>query len=286
MPALRCGLDHRRAVSSPFLRRRSGTPSALLATLSSLEPATAMSNGGFAPLPDVYSFPDEERQISSFWKTENIFAKSLTARDGCERFVFYEGPPTANGKPHPGHVLDARRSRTCFRATRRCAASAFRARRGGTRTDLPVEIEVEKELEISGKEDIEKPTASKNFTRRCIESVFRYTREWEELTERIGFWVDLGRRVRHLSQELRRERVVVPEARSSSGGCSIRTARSCGGGRRAERHCRRPKSASAISEGRRPERLHPIPLGGGIRASATWRGRRHPGRCPATSRSP
>ncbi|MCH2373857.1 MAG: isoleucine--tRNA ligase, partial [Planctomycetes bacterium] len=143
----------------------------------------------FAPVPADLSFPDTEREVSTFWKEKDIFAKSLEARAGCQPFVFYEGPPTANGKPHPGHVL-TRVVKDLFPRYKTMRGFRVPRKAGWDTHGLPVEIEVEKELGISGKAEIEE-YGVEDFTRRCIDSVFRYTREWEELTERIGFWVDL-----------------------------------------------------------------------------------------------
>ncbi len=143
----------------------------------------------FQPLPEHYSFPEAEVEICRFWRERDIFHKSLEQRQASPTFVFYEGPPTANGKPHPGHVL-TRVMKDVFPRYKTMRGFRVPRKAGWDTHGLPVEIEVEKELGISGKEDIEKYGVEK-FTRRCIESVFRYTREWEELTERIGFWVDV-----------------------------------------------------------------------------------------------
>ncbi|MFP2925907.1 isoleucine--tRNA ligase [Pyxidicoccus sp. 3LG] len=134
-------------------------------------------------------FPGEERRILAFWKEHRIFERSLEAREGAPTFVFYEGPPTANGLPHNGHVL-TRVIKDLF--PRYKTMQGFQVpRKGGWDTHgLPVEVEVEKELRIHGKAEIER-YGVEPFTERCIESVFRYTTEWERLTERIGFWVDL-----------------------------------------------------------------------------------------------
>jgi isoleucyl-tRNA synthetase len=146
--------------------------------------------GVFEPLPRRYDFPAAERETLRLWKEERIFAQSLAARAGRPVFVFYEGPPTANGKPHPGHVL-TRVVKDVFPRYKTMKGFRVPRKAGWDTHGLPVEIEVEKELKISGKEEIEK-YGIEAFVRRSIESVFRYTREWEELTERIGFWVDLS----------------------------------------------------------------------------------------------
>ena len=142
----------------------------------------------FHPIPERYDFLEAERRTLAFWKEGEIFRKSLAAREGRPLFVFYEGPPTANGKPHPGHVL-GRVIKDLFPRYKTMRGFLVPRKAGWDTHGLPVEIEVEKELGISGKEGIEKYGIEK-FTHRCIESVFKYTREWEELTDRIGFWLD------------------------------------------------------------------------------------------------
>ncbi len=143
----------------------------------------------FESLPAQVSSSEVEREVARFWRQERIFEESLAQRDGAETFVFYEGPPTANGKPHPGHVL-TRVVKDLFPRYKTMQGYRVPRKAGWDTHGLPVEIEVEKELGISGKEEIEE-YGVEEFTRRCIDSVFRYTQEWEELTERIGFWVDL-----------------------------------------------------------------------------------------------
>src|SRR6202034_1050338 len=118
-----------------------------------------------------------------------IFEKSLAANAGAETFVFYEGPPTANGLPHNGHVL-TRVIKDVFPRYKTMRGYAVPRKAGWDTHGLPVEVEVEKELRIHGKAAIEQ-YGVEPFIRKCIESVFRYTREWEDLTERVAFWVDL-----------------------------------------------------------------------------------------------
>ncbi len=135
------------------------------------------------------NIPDFEEKILRFWKEKDIFNKSMDSRKDDEPFVFYEGPPTANGKPHPGHVLTRVMKDLIPRYKTMCGYHV--ARKGGWDTHgLPVELEVEKTLGISGKEDIEK-FGVEQFIEKCKESVFTYEREWELMTERVGFWIDL-----------------------------------------------------------------------------------------------
>ncbi|MBN2196373.1 MAG: class I tRNA ligase family protein [Polyangiaceae bacterium] len=144
----------------------------------------------FQPVPVDLDFPRYERAILELWRERRILERSLEHRgEEAEPFVFYEGPPTANGLPHNGHVL----TRVVKDLFPRYQAMRGRRvlRKGGWDTHgLPVEVEVEKELRIHGKAAIEE-YGVRPFVARCIESVFRYTAEWERLTERIGFWVSL-----------------------------------------------------------------------------------------------
>jgi isoleucyl-tRNA synthetase len=144
----------------------------------------------FETVPSELDFPRYEQRVLQLWKERKIFEKSLErASADAEHFVFYEGPPTANGIPHNGHVL-TRVMKDLF--PRYHAMLGRRVlRKGGWDTHgLPVEVEVEKELRIHGKAAIDE-YGLEPFVARCIESVFRYTTEWERLTERIGFWVSL-----------------------------------------------------------------------------------------------
>ncbi|NLX95167.1 MAG: isoleucine--tRNA ligase [Rhodopirellula sp.] len=135
------------------------------------------------------AFPALEENIVRFWQERKIYEKSLAARAGAESFVFYEGPPTANGLPHPGHCL-TRAIKDLFPRYR--TMRGYRCdRKGGWDTHgLPVEVEVSKELGIHSKEEIE-AYGVEPFIHRCVESVFRYTKQWEQLTERLGFWIHL-----------------------------------------------------------------------------------------------
>ena len=143
----------------------------------------------FQPVSQKSDFPALERDVLAFWKKEQIFEKSMAQRKGKPRFVFYEGPPTANGTPHNGHVL-TRVIKDLFPRYKTMRGYEVPRKAGWDTHGLPVEVEVEKELGIHGKADIE-AYGVEAFTRKCIESVFRYTDVWQQLTERIGFWVDL-----------------------------------------------------------------------------------------------
>ena len=150
-----------------------------------------MSTRAFDPAPSPFSFSNAEKEITRFWKEHQVYHKSLEQRAASPRFVFYEGPPTANGMPHPGHCL-TRTIKDIFPRYKTMTGHFCERKAGWDTHGLPVEIEVCKELGIldGGKEAIE-DYGIQAFNRKCIESVFRYTREWEEMTDRIGFWVDL-----------------------------------------------------------------------------------------------
>ena len=145
----------------------------------------------FSTPSDEINFPRDEARILKFWKENRIFEQTLEARrnDSKGTFVFYEGPPTANGVPHNGHVL-TRVMKDLFPRFQTMRGKYVPRKAGWDTHGLPVEVEVEKDLHIHGKAAIE-AYGVEPFTAKCIESVFRYTREWEELTEKIGFWVDL-----------------------------------------------------------------------------------------------
>jgi isoleucyl-tRNA synthetase len=143
----------------------------------------------FARVPPELDFPKEEREVLRFWQDRGIFEKTLTKPSPRGRFVFYEGPPTANGLPHNGHVL-TRVIKDVFPRYKTMRGWAVPRKAGWDTHGLPVEVEVEKELHLHGKAAIE-AYGVEPFVRKCIESVFRYTEEWEELTTRVGFWVDL-----------------------------------------------------------------------------------------------
>lgn len=130
-----------------------------------------------------------EERVLKQWKDEDTFRKSIDNRAGKPNFVFYEGPPTANGKPHIGHVLG--RVIKDFVSRHKTMAGYRVIRKAGWDTHgLPVELGVEKQLGISGKQEIEN-YGVEPFIKKCKESVFEYERQWRELTEAIAYWTDL-----------------------------------------------------------------------------------------------
>ncbi|MCH2115048.1 MAG: isoleucine--tRNA ligase [Pirellulales bacterium] len=134
-------------------------------------------------------FSSRELAVGAFWKERGIYEKTLDARAGAPNFVFYEGPPTANGMPHPGHCL-TRAIKDLFPRYRTMRGYRCERKAGWDTHGLPVEVEVCKELGIHSKEEIE-AYGVEPFIRKCQQSVWRYMQEWERLTERIGFWVDI-----------------------------------------------------------------------------------------------
>jgi len=145
-------------------------------------------NTGFQEIKSL-NLPELEVELLALWEKENTFVESIRNRDGCSTFSFYEGPPTANGRPGIHHVL-GRTIKDLF--CRYKTLKGFRVeRKGGWDTHgLPVEIEVEKELGLDGRAQIEE-YGIEAFNRTCRESVFRYKKDWDELTKRIAYWVDL-----------------------------------------------------------------------------------------------
>jgi isoleucyl-tRNA synthetase len=135
-------------------------------------------------------FPKQEEAILKFWKDNDIYKKSLLLRQGSKPFVFFEGPPTANGLPHPGHCL-TRAIKDLFPRYRTMRGYWCNRKAGWDTHGLPVEVEVCKELGIHSKDEIEN-YGVEPFIAKCQQSVWRYMQEWERVTERLGFWIDLS----------------------------------------------------------------------------------------------
>src|SRR5262245_3097754 len=142
----------------------------------------------FARVAPVVDFPAAEARIRGFWREHAIFEKSLALRAGAPRFVFYEGPPTANGMPHNGHAL-TRVMKDVIPRYKAMRGFDVPRRAGWDTHGLAVEIEVEKELRISGRAAIV-GYGVEPVGRRGLESVFRYTEEWKSFTEKLAFWLD------------------------------------------------------------------------------------------------
>ena len=142
----------------------------------------------YQPVDPAQSFPELEQRVLERWRERDVFRESMRRREGSPPFVFYEGPPTANGRPGVHHVL-SRVFKDVFPRFKTMRGH-FVPRKGGWDCHgLPVELEVEKELGFQSKADIERYGVAE-FNAKCRESVLRYIDEWNALTERIGFWVD------------------------------------------------------------------------------------------------
>ncbi|HXN78379.1 MAG TPA: class I tRNA ligase family protein, partial [Candidatus Dormibacteraeota bacterium] len=143
----------------------------------------------FEKVDQKVSFPELEKQLMARWKEEGTFQKSLEARAGKPRFVFYEGPPTANGKPATHHIL-ARAFKDLFPRYKTMKGFFVERKAGWDTHGLPVEIEIEKKLKISGKFEIENEIGIERFNELCRASVYEYVTDWVGFSERMGFWLD------------------------------------------------------------------------------------------------
>jgi len=143
----------------------------------------------FAPVDPKQSFPDLEQGALERWREQDLFARSLAERADAPIWSFYEGPPTANGRPGSHHVL-ARVFKDIYPRYRTMCGYRVPRKAGWDCHGLPVELEVEKQLGISSKDEIE-TFGIAEFNQRCRDSVFEYVEEWNRLTERIGYWIDL-----------------------------------------------------------------------------------------------
>ncbi|MFA5341531.1 MAG: isoleucine--tRNA ligase, partial [Clostridia bacterium] len=134
-------------------------------------------------------FVSREKETLEFWKKNKVFKKSIENRQGCEHFTFYDGPPTANGKPHIGHIL-TRVIKDIIPRYKTMKGYKVLRKAGWDTHGLPVELEVEKLLGMDGKEDIEK-YGVEPFIKKCKESVWKYKNDWEKMSDRVGFWADM-----------------------------------------------------------------------------------------------
>ncbi len=147
-----------------------------------------MSAHGWTPVASESDWGEMEARVLERWRAGDVFARSLEQRAGGRSYVFYEGPPTANGRPGSHHVL-ARVFKDVYPRFHTMRGAYVERRGGWDCHGLPVELEVERQLGISGKPEIE-AYGIERFNALCRESVLRYVAEWEQLTERIGFWLD------------------------------------------------------------------------------------------------
>ena len=135
------------------------------------------------------NFVEREKKIGAFWRENNIFEKSIENRAQCECYTFYDGPPTANGKPHIGHVL-TRVIKDMIPRYRTMKGYKVIRKAGWDTHGLPVELEVEKLLGLDGKEQIEQ-YGLEPFITKCKESVWKYKGMWEDFSQTVGFWADM-----------------------------------------------------------------------------------------------
>ena len=135
------------------------------------------------------NFAKREEEIISFWRDQEVFHKMMKLREGAPAWTFYDGPPTANGKPHIGHVL-TRSIKDVIPRYRTMKGFDVLRKAGWDTHGLPVELEVEKQLGLDGKPQIEK-YGIEPFIKECKKSVWKYKTEWEEMSERVGFWADV-----------------------------------------------------------------------------------------------
>ena len=135
------------------------------------------------------NFVDREKETVKFWKENEIFEKSIEERKDDPTYTFYDGPPTANGKPHIGHVL-TRVIKDMIPRYQTMKGHKIIRKAGWDTHGLPVELGVEKKLGIT-KEAIGKTISVADYNKECRADVMKYTREWEDLTQKMGYWVDM-----------------------------------------------------------------------------------------------
>src|ERR1700680_1556692 len=165
-------------------------------------PVTALPPHPLIPRPQGDSrqdLPALEREVLDRGRERDVFAESLRAREGAERWIFYEGPPTANGPPGSHHVL-SRVFKDLYPRFQTMRGYRVERKGGWDCHGLPVEIAVEEKLGISSKAEIEERIGIEQFNAECRASVFAYVEEWNRLTERIGFWLDLDDAYRTLDE--------------------------------------------------------------------------------------
>lgn len=134
-------------------------------------------------------FQEREKEVIDFWSRENIFEKSIAKNKGRKAFTFFDGPPTANGKPHMGHIL-TRVIKDIIPRYKTMKGYYVPRKAGWDTHGLPVELEVERMLGIDSKQDIEKYGVVE-FIKKCKESVWKYKGDWEKMSERVGYWADM-----------------------------------------------------------------------------------------------
>ena len=143
----------------------------------------------YKKVPTTLDFVSREKEVLKFWKENKVFEKSTIHRKGATTYTFFDGPPTANGKPHIGHIL-TRCIKDIIPRYKTMKGFDVLRKAGWDTHGLPVELEVEKQLGLDGKEQIE-AYGVEPFIKKCKESVWKYKGEWEEMSDRVGFWADM-----------------------------------------------------------------------------------------------
>ena len=139
------------------------------------------------------NFVEREKEVIKFWKDNKIFEESVDKNEGGGEFSFYDGPPTANGKPHIGHIL-TRVMKDIIPRYKTMKGKHVLRKAGWDTHGLPVELEVEKSLGLDGKGQIE-GYGIEPFIKQCKQSVWKYKSEWEKMSDRVGYWVDMDNQI-------------------------------------------------------------------------------------------
>jgi len=143
----------------------------------------------YQKVPTNMSFVAREKEVLQFWQDNGIFKRSIAMREDGPEFTFFDGPPTANGKPHIGHIL-TRVIKDIIPRYKTMKGYHVLRKAGWDTHGLPVELEVEKALGIDGKPQIE-AYGIEPFIDQCKHSVWKYKKEWETMSDRVGFWADM-----------------------------------------------------------------------------------------------
>jgi len=203
--------------------------------------------GQFPEVDPNLDLPALDARTLELWHHRKVFQRSVDQRAGAEPYVFYEGPPTANGRPGVHHV-EARSFKDLFPRFKTMRGYRVDRKGGWDCHGLPVELEVEKELGLKDKQAIE-TYGVEAFNARCRESVERYVDAFEQLTERIGFWIDTSQAYRTMDTSYV-ESVWWPWPSCTGAACWSRTSRSPRGALGARRPCRTPRWPWATSTSR------------------------------------